>query len=44
MARAATGNPANRPDPDKDPVAWEGYQRASADPALVQAILPDRQS
>jgi hypothetical protein len=37
VMRAGT-DPRNRPDPDKDPVAYEGYRRASADPALRSQV------
>jgi hypothetical protein len=37
--RAGT-NPYNRPNPDKDPVAFEGYRRASADPTLRARVFP----
>jgi hypothetical protein len=40
LTRAATGNPANCPVRDKDPVAWASYQRCSDDPALIAAIRP----
>ncbi|HEY0153777.1 MAG TPA: hypothetical protein VGB92_17335 [Longimicrobium sp.] len=38
--RAATGNPANCPIREKDPVAWASYQRCADDPALIAAIRP----
>ncbi|HEX8673557.1 MAG TPA: hypothetical protein VF710_16795 [Longimicrobium sp.] len=40
LTRAATGNPANCPAREKDPVAWASYQRCSDDPALIAAIRP----
>lgn len=40
LVRAATGNPANCPAKDKDPVAWESFQRGSRDPTLVARIYP----
>lgn len=41
IARAGTGNEANRPSPVKDPIAYESYQRARADPSLPARIYPD---
>ena len=41
LVRAATGNPLNCPPQDKDPVAWESFQRGSSDPSLVARIYPD---
>jgi hypothetical protein len=41
IVRAATGNPANCPDPTKDPVAWMSYQRAIREPAIIEAIRPE---
>ena len=40
LVRAATRNPANCPVRDKDPLAWESYQRGMSDPALVARIYP----
>jgi hypothetical protein len=40
LVRAATGNPANCPSPEKDPIAWQTYQRGTADPSLVARIYP----
>jgi hypothetical protein len=40
LTRAATGNPANCPVREKDPVAWTSYQKCSADPALIAVIRP----
>jgi hypothetical protein len=40
LVRAATGNPANCPSPEKDPIAWETYQRGTADPSLVARVYP----
>jgi hypothetical protein len=40
LVRAATRNPLNCPPQDKDPVAWESFQRASRDPSLVARIYP----
>jgi hypothetical protein len=40
LVRAATGNPANCPSKEKDPVAWISYQRGLRDPALIAAIRP----
>jgi hypothetical protein len=41
VVRAATRNPANCPPRDKDPVAFESYQRATADPSLISRIYPE---
>jgi hypothetical protein len=41
LVRAATRNPLNCPAPDKDPVAWESFQRGLRDPSLVASIYPD---
>ncbi|MBI4614205.1 MAG: hypothetical protein HY720_11390 [Planctomycetes bacterium] len=41
LVRAATGNPANEPSKEKDPVAWASYRRCSREPALIAAIRPD---
>lgn len=41
LVRAATRNPLNCPPQDKDPVAWESFQRGSSDPSLVARIYPD---
>jgi hypothetical protein len=40
LVRAATGNPANCPVREKDPVAWISYQRCLREPALIAAIRP----
>lgn len=40
LMRAATRNPANRPAPDKDPIAFEGFQRGEADRSLIARIYP----
>jgi len=39
--RAATRNPANRPAPDKDPIAFESFQRGEADRSLIARIYPE---
>lgn len=41
IVRAGTGNEHNHPDPVKDPIAHESYQRAIADPALPRQYFPD---
>ena len=40
IVRAGTGNEQNRPDPVKDPIAYESYQRAVADPSLPGQYFP----
>ena len=40
LVRAATGNPANCPDEQNDPVAWISYHRSLREPALIAAIRP----
>lgn len=40
LVRAATRNPANCPAQDKDPLAWESFQRGTRDPSLVARIYP----
>ena len=40
LVRAATRNPANRPAPDKDPIAFESFQRTEADRSLIARIYP----
>jgi hypothetical protein len=42
--RAATGDPENCPDQQKDPVAWLGYQRCLREPSLFSAIFPQSSS
>jgi hypothetical protein len=39
LFRAGTGNPANRPSENKDPVAWESYQRGLREPLIVSRIF-----
>lgn len=41
LVRAGTLNPMNSPDPGKDPVAWESFQRGTREPALVTRIFPE---
>ncbi len=41
LVRAATRNPANCPDRQKDPLAWESFQRGSSDPSLIARIYPE---
>jgi hypothetical protein len=38
LVRAATRNPQNCPPQDKDPVAWESFQRGTRDPSLVARV------
>ncbi len=40
LVRAATRNPENCPNRDKDPIAWESFQRGTRDPSLVARIYP----
>jgi hypothetical protein len=40
LVRAATRNPQNCPPADKDPVAWESFQRGVRDPSLIARIYP----
>jgi hypothetical protein len=40
LVRAATGNVANCPARDKDPMAWEAFHRGIDDPAIVARIFP----
>lgn len=40
LVRAATRNPANCPPQEKDPLAWESFQRGTHDPSLVARIYP----
>ena len=40
IVRAGAGNKFNRPDPLKDPIAYESYQRATADPSLPRRYYP----
>ena len=39
IVRAATGNPANCPDPKKDPAASMSYQRAINQPGIITASI-----
>ncbi len=41
IVRAGTDNEHNRPDSVKDPIAYEAYQRAIADPSLPGRYFPD---
>ena len=41
LVRAATGNPQNRPAPDKDPIAFESFQRGEADRSVIARIYPE---
>ncbi len=36
LVRAATRNRANQPPQEKDPVAWESFERGIADPAIIE--------
>lgn len=40
LVRAASGNPLNCPRRDQDPVAWESFQRGTADPSLLSRVYP----
>ncbi len=40
VVRAATGSPANRPDPVKDPFAFASYERAKRHPEIIATLLP----
>jgi hypothetical protein len=40
LVRAATRNPENCPARDKDPLAWESFQRGTRDPSLIARIYP----
>ncbi|WP_051367805.1 hypothetical protein [Hamadaea tsunoensis] len=35
LVRAGSGNPANRPPREEDPVGWESYQRGIDDPQII---------
>jgi hypothetical protein len=41
LVRAASRNPLNCPARDKDPLAWESFQRGTHDPSLVARIYPE---
>jgi len=38
--RVRAANPANKPDPAKDPIAWISYRRARGEPVSVDATGP----
>jgi hypothetical protein len=40
IVRAATRNQENCPRREKDPMAWESFQRAMRDPSIVARIYP----
>ncbi len=40
VVRAATGNPQNCPNQQKDPVAWLSFQRCLREPTIIGAIYP----
>jgi hypothetical protein len=40
LVRAASRNPHNCPPADKDPIAWESFQRGIADPHLIGRVHP----
>ena|SRR6185437_13757385 len=40
IVRAATRQSANCPSREKDPMAWESFQRATRDPSLVARLYP----
>jgi hypothetical protein len=39
ITRAATRNPANCPDRNKDPIAWTSFTRASREPSIIAVII-----
>lgn len=41
IVRAATLNAANCPDQQKDPIAWESYQRGIQDHSLIARLYPE---
>src|SRR5215467_2075473 len=41
VVRAATRNPQNCPDRQKDPIAWLSYQRCLREPSIIGAIYPE---
>jgi hypothetical protein len=41
LVRAATGNVANCPDKQKDPLAWISFHRCLNDPSIIVAIRPE---
>ncbi len=40
VVRAATGNPANEPSPEKDPMAHASWARCQRDPGIVTDLRP----
>lgn len=40
VVRAATGNPQNCPNQQKDPIAWLSYQRCLREPSIIPAVWP----
>ncbi|WP_157411037.1 MULTISPECIES: hypothetical protein [Actinoplanes] len=40
LVRASSRIPQNCPPADKDPIAWEAFQRGFADPQLIAALYP----
>jgi hypothetical protein len=43
VTRAASGNPANEPDPAKDPLAWTSYRLELGLPVEDDALRPSRE-
>jgi hypothetical protein len=41
IVRAATGDPANCPRREKDPMAWESFQRATQDQSIIVRMYPE---
>jgi hypothetical protein len=42
IVRAATKNPANCPDREKDPIAWASFDRGIRQPSVVAALYPPK--
>ena len=40
IVRASTGNEANCPSKDKDPLAWLSFHKATADNSIIAAVYP----
>lgn len=40
VVRAATGNPLNCPNREKDPIAWLVYQKCLKQPNIIAAVCP----
>ncbi|GAA1892795.1 hypothetical protein [Asanoa iriomotensis] len=41
LVRASSGIAENCPPADKDPVAWESFQRGLRDPSLIARVYPE---